>query len=256
VSSDAGMLAQSYLSWIKSEVSALKLNEQITELTTPFLDRHNDHLQIYAERLDTDVFLLTDDGYVLAELKSSGIERHGDRRQALFQDLLSGHGIELSGNELHVEANASNLGQRVHNLIQAILSIDDMFMLSQPQVQAIFMEEVASFLDDSDIRYSPRAKFAGKSGLDHLVDFVIPKSKEAPERILQVVNSARRDRVESLLFAANDMRAARGMQVIYFALVNDSKRSMSSDILNAFEAYEVHARPWSKRTELVDALAA
>jgi hypothetical protein len=115
---------------------------------------------------------------------------------------------------------------------------------------------VTKFLDDADIRYSPRAKFAGKSGLDHLVDFVIPKSKEAPERILQVVNTPRRDRVESFLFAANDMRAARGMEVSYFALVNDSQRELQGDIVNAFEAYDVRVRPWSRRGELVAVLAA
>lgn len=256
MSSDADQLADSYLSWIRHGVSAIKLDERTSELTTPFLDRHNDHLQIYAERLGVDLFLLTDDGYIISELKSSGVERRGDRRRSLFQDLLSGYGVELAGNELRVEATSSNLGQRVHNLVQAMLSLDDMFVLAQPQAQGLFLEDVARFLDEAEVRYSPRAKFAGKSGLDHLVDFVIPKSKEAPERILQVVNSARRDRVESLLFAAGDMRAARGIEVSYLALVNDSKREVSPDILNAFAAYDIRAQPWSRRAELVEALAA
>jgi Domain of unknown function DUF1828/Domain of unknown function DUF1829 len=256
MTSDADQLADSYLSWIRHGVSAIKLDERTSELTTPFLDRHNDHLQIYAERLGVDLFLLTDDGYIISELKSSGIERRGDRRRSLFQDLLSGYGVELAGNELHVEASSSNLGQRVHNLVQAMLSLDDMFVLAQPQGQSLFLEDVARFLDEAEVRYSPRAKFAGKSGLDHLVDFVIPKSKEAPERILQVVNSARRDRVESLLFAASDMRAARGIEVSYIALVNDSKREVPPDILNAFAAYDIRAQPWSRRTQLLQALVA
>src|SRR6185437_1256577 len=131
-------------------------------------------LQIYAVRLDADRFLLSDDGYIVSELKSSGVERRGDRRQVIFQDLLSGYGVEFTHNELRVEASSSNLGQRVHNLVQAMLSLDDMFVLAQPQARSIFWDVVAKFLDDADIRYSPRAKFAGKSGLDHLVDFVIP----------------------------------------------------------------------------------
>lgn len=256
MSSDANQVVDSYLSWIRHGVSAIKLDERTSELTTPFLDRHNDHLQIYAERLDVDLFLLTDDGYIISELKSGGVERRGDRRRSLFQDLLSGYGVELAGNELRVEASSSNLGQRVHNLVQAMLSLDDMFVLAQPQAQSLFLEDVARFLDEAEVRYSPRAKFAGKSGLDHLVDFVIPKSKEAPERILQVVNSARRDRVESLLFAASDMRAARGIEVSYIALVNDSKREVPPDILNAFAAYDIHAQPWSRRAQLLQALAA
>jgi Domain of unknown function DUF1828/Domain of unknown function DUF1829 len=256
MSLDADQLASSYLSWIRRGVSAIKLDEQVSEITTPFLDRHNDHLQIYAERLDADRFMLSDDGYIVSELKSSGIERRGDRRLEIFQGLLSGYGVALTHNELRVEASTSNLGQRVHNLVQAMLSLDDMFVLAQPQTRNIFLDSVTKFLDDADVRYSPRAKFAGKSGLDHLVDFVIPKSREAPERILQVVNTPRRDRVESLLFAANDMRAARGMEVSYFALVNDSQREVQRDMINAFEAYDVHVRPWSRREELAAILAA
>lgn len=256
MSSDADQLASSYLSWIRRGVSAIKLDERTSELTTPFLDHHNDHLQIYAERIDADRFLLSDDGYIISELKSSGIERRGDRRQSIFRDLLSGHGVELTNDELQVEASSSNLGQRVHNLVQAMLSLDDMFVLTQPQSKNTFLEVVANFLDEANVRYSPRAKFAGKSGLDHLVDFVIPKSKEAPERILQVMNTPRRDRVESLLFAASDMRAARGMTVTYYALVNDSLRGVQGDILDAFEAYDVQVRPWSRRSELAAVLAA
>jgi len=256
MNSDAGLLVESYLSWIRSQVTAVKLDNDITELTTPFLDHHNDHLQIYATRRGADQFLLTDDGYVLAELKASGVERRGDRRQRLLRELINGYGIELTGDELHVEANSSNLGRRAHNLVQAMLSIDDMFVLAQPRVEAVFFEDVVKFLDDSEIRYSPRAKFAGRSGLDHLVDFVIPKSKTAPERILQVVNSPRRDRIESLLFAASDMKAARAIEVVYFALLNDSKREVPPDIISAFTAYEIQARPWSQRTDLVHALAA
>lgn len=256
MSSDADQLTRSYLSWLRHGVSAIRLDEHISELTTPFLDRHNDHLQVYAERLGPDQFRLTDDGYIISELKSSGVERRGERRRALFQDLLSGYGVELVDSELRVEANSSNLGQCVHNLIQAMLSLDDMFVLAQPQIQNLFLEDVTRFLDEAEIRYSPRAKFAGKSGLDHLVDFVIPKSKEAPERIVQVINSVRRDRVESLLFAANDMRAARGIEVSYFVLVNDSRREVPPDILNAFAAYDVLVQPWSRRAEVVHALAA
>ncbi|WP_418888699.1 DUF1829 domain-containing protein, partial [Methanothrix soehngenii] len=36
-------------------------------------------------------------------------------------------------------------------------------------------------------------KFTGKSGYDHLFDFVIPKSKKRPERILQAINRPSRD---------------------------------------------------------------
>jgi hypothetical protein len=256
VNTAQGVLADSYISWIRSSVKEEALNENTTELTTPFLDRHNDHVQIYAERQGRDLFLLTDDGYIIGELKAGGVARRGARRQELFNEILSGYGVILEKDELQVAADSSNLGRRAHNLIQAMLSLSDMFVLSEPQVKHIFLDDVTGFLDSSDIRYSPRVKFAGKSGLDHLVDFVIPKSRNAPERIVQAVNNPRRDRIESLLFAATDTRAARGKDVSFYALLNDSKREIPPDILNAFSTYEIYAHPWSRRAEIVKSLAA
>jgi hypothetical protein len=249
------LLVESYLNWIRHGISEQIVGEGVTELTTPFLDRHNDHLQLYAEQSSPDVFLLTDDGYVLGELKSSGVEARGRRRAELFAELLSGYGVSIRGNELQVEATADSLGQRVHSLIQAMLAIDDMFVLAQAPAGTIFVENVAKFLDERDVRYSPRVKFAGKSGLDHLVDFVIPKSRSAPERVLQVVNTPRRDRVESMLFAVHDTRPTRGHNVSFYALVNDARMKVAPEVLNAFGAYEVKALPWSKRDQIAEALA-
>lgn len=256
MSGDADLLVGSYLDWIRSGVLADALTNNVTELTTPFLDRHNDHLQIYSERQSEDLFLLTDDGYIMTELKSSGVERHGRRREQVFSSLLKGYGISLKGRELQVEATTSNLGQRIHNLVQAMLSIDDMFVLAQPHVEAVFLEDVENFLDENGVRYTPRVKFAGRSGLDHLFDFVIPKSARAPERILQAINSPRRDRAENLMFSVNDTRSTRSNEVAYFALINDSRREASTEIINALRTYNIKAETWSRRTALLEDLTA
>jgi len=255
MSDSANLLVESYLKWVTTEISAQVLQDGVTQLTTPFVDRHNDHLQIYAEPRGPDLFLLTDDGYIVAELKSSAVETRGHRREEIFRQLLVDHGVVLQGKELQTEASTKDLGQKVHNLVQAMLSLDDMFILTQPTVQKIFLEDVAIFLEEQDIRYTPRVKFAGKSGLDHLVDFVIPKSREAPERVVQVLNSPRRDRVESILFSIRDTRAARGQEVSYYAIINDTRGKVPSEVLNAFSEYSVQACPWSHREELVRSLA-
>lgn len=245
-----------YLRWLRERLSEEALAEDLTVVTTPFLDRHNDHLQIYVERRRPDSFVLTDDGYIIAELKSAGVETRGPRREELLGEILRAHGVHLEDGELQVEAPATRLGPAAHNLLQAMLSLDDLFVLAQPKVQEIFFEDVAGFLDEHDVRYTPRVKFAGKSGLDHLVDFVIPRSKGAPERVLQLVTSPRRDRIDSLLFAAADTRINRGREVRYVALVNDRQKATPPEILQALETYEIAARPWSRRNELVEELAA
>jgi len=169
--------------------------------------------------------------------------------------LLAGHGVRLVGDELQVEASADELGQKAHSLLQAMLGLDDMFVLAQPRSEPVLIDTVAKFLDAHEIRYTAQVKFSGRSGLDHLVDFVIPKSRRAPERILQVVNHPRRDRIENLLFSATDTRAARGNAVSYYVLLNDVRQDVSADMLSAFRAYGVSAEPWSRRAEIAGSLA-
>lgn len=256
MSKAGSLLVDSYLSWLRGTVSADSLNEAVTELTTPFLDRHNDHLQVYAERTEQGLFLLTDDGYILAELKSSGLERRGRRREEALDSLLSGYGVTIHDSELQTVASVANLGQRLHNLIQAMLHVDDMFLLTQDNVASVFADDVARFLDSHEIRYIPKAKFAGKSGLDHLLDFVIPKSRRAPERVIQMLNSPRADRVKNLLFTITDTRANRGPETEYYALLNDQKRAVPAEVIVAFGEYDANARLWSERDEIVEALVA
>ena len=50
------------------------------EITTPYLDRHNDFLQIYTKRQDCGS-ILTDDGYRLAGWEQSGCTIDSPRRQ-------------------------------------------------------------------------------------------------------------------------------------------------------------------------------
>lgn len=255
MTTDSDLLISSYLSWLKNDVSAASLSETISELTTPFLDRHNDHLQVYAERRSADTFLLTDDGYILSELRWAGVETRGSKREELIDGLLVGHGVRLKDRELQTDATTEDLGRRLHNLVQAMLSLDDMFVLSQTPAHPVFLNQVARFFDDREVRYTPDAKFSGKSGFDHLFNFVIPKSRRAPARFVSVMNLARRDRVSNILFAVNDTKSARRDDGKYYAILNDTKNSVAPDVLNAFEAYDVKAMPWSQRHEIIDELA-
>ena len=57
-------LVDAYVEWLRRGISAESVGEAC-ELTTPFLDRHNDHIQIYAIRRNGKI-VLSDDGYILS----------------------------------------------------------------------------------------------------------------------------------------------------------------------------------------------
>ncbi len=247
-------LIEQYTAWLKDK-TALRQVEDWVEITTPYLDRHNDYLQIYVQRKNGD-YVLTDDGYVLQELELSGCKLESAKRQALLKTTLNGFGIRLQGDRLEVHASRDNFAVRKHNLVQAMLALDDLFYLAAPIVSSLFFEDVQAWLDLHEIRYTPNVKFTGKTGYDHVFEFVIPKSKAKPERIIKLINRPNRDTAEALAFSWIDTREVRPSSSRAYAILNDSERSPNPNVLDALKSYEVHAVLWSKREEAREELAA
>ena len=80
-------LVNAYIEWLKQRIKVEDING-VCEITTPFLDRHNDHLQIYVKRTN-NILLLTDDGYILRDLQLSGFESTTEKRRKILQSILN-----------------------------------------------------------------------------------------------------------------------------------------------------------------------
>ena len=175
---------------------------------------------------------------------------------ALLHTTLNGFGVKLAGSAIEVEASRENFALKKHNLLQAMLAVNDMFYLASPMVSSIFYEDVVAWLDQNEIRYITNVKFTGKSGLDHHFDFVIPKSKKQPDRFLQAINRPSRDEALAAVFAWLDIRDMRTADSKAFAILNDSEREVSSSVREALERYEVRPFAWSRREAAVPELTA
>lgn len=251
---DIQRLVDAYHAWLKDK-TVLKQIDDWVEITTPYLDRHNDYIQIYARQANGGV-LLTDDGYTLDDLRDSGCKLDSPKRQALLKQTLNGFGVQLTDDRIEVHATPENFALRKHNLVQAMLAVGDMFYLAVPMVASLFYEDVVTWLDLHDVRYTTNVKFSGKSGFDHRFDFVIPKSRHQPERVLQAINRPRRDAAQAIAFSWIDTKETRPADSRAFALLNDTEQSVPGDILDALRNYDVHPVLWSQRETVVEELAA
>ncbi|HEX4275924.1 MAG TPA: DUF1828 domain-containing protein [Bryobacteraceae bacterium] len=90
-------------------------------------------------------------------------------------------GVKLDYEQLQVTATPENFPLKKHGLIQAMLAINDLFYLAEPVVKNLFFEEVIAWMDLNGVHYTPKVKFTGLSGYDLLFDFVVPKSRRAPD---------------------------------------------------------------------------
>lgn len=247
-------LMDAYHAWLKDK-SVLRQVDQWVEITTPYLDRHNDYVQIYAKKASGG-FTLTDDGYTIDDLEQSGCKLESRKRQDLLRMTLNGFGVQMDGKALQVHASPDNFALRKHNLVQAMLAVNDMFYLAVPMVASLFYEDVVAWLDVHDVRYTPKVKFTGKTGYDHLFDFVIPKSRQQPERIVQTINRPNRDTAQAVVLSWIDTKEVRSQGSRAYALLNDSEQAVSSAVVDALKSYDVQPVPWSERDEVRELLAA
>jgi len=247
-------LMDAYHAWLKDK-SVLRQIDLWVEITTPYLDRHNDYIQIYAKKVNGG-FILTDDGYTIDDLEQGGCKLESHKRQDLLKMTLNGFGVQLEGKALQVHASPDNFALRKHNLVQAMLAVNDMFYLAVPMVTSLFFEDVVAWFDVHDVRYTPKVKFTGKTGYDHLFDFVIPKSRLQPERIIQTINRPNRDTAQAVVLSWVDTKEVRSPDSRAYALLNDSEQAAPSAVIDALLSYEVRPVPWSQRESIRMELAA
>jgi len=249
-------LLDAYHIWLKDK-TALRQIDQWVEITTPYLDRNNDYIQIYAKKANGG-FILTDDGYTINDLETGGCKLESQKRQDLLKMTLNGFGVQLHDKDkaLEVHASPENFSLRKHNLVQAMLAVNDMFYLAVPMVASLFYEDVVAWLDLHDIRHTPKVKFTGKTGYDHLFDFVVPKSRRQPERILQAINRPNRETAQAVVLSWIDTKEVRSPDSRAYALLNDTEQTVPSAVIDALRSYEVRPVPWSQRETVREELAA
>ena len=251
---EVSKLMDQYWTWLRDKTKLREVGCHI-EITTPYLDRHNDRLQIYASKSNGH-FALTDDGYIIQDLQSSGCELKTKKRRALLEMALNGFGVHLKGEALVVEATPETFAHKKHCLVQAMLAVNDLFYVSSATVANLFWEDVSDWLTLRDVRFTPRVKFTGKSGYDHLFDFVIPASRRAPERILQAINRPSRDSAQAVAFGWIDTKEVRAPSSRAFAMLNDSEHEPAPAVLDALKNYSVEPIRWSQRESVVESLPA
>ena len=249
-----GLLDQ-YAQWLRDKSVLREVNERYVEITTPYLDRHNDYTQIYVGR-DNGGFVLTDGGETIQDLRASGCDLETSKRRDLLTASLNGFGIRREGDALTVKATAQDFSLRKHNLVQAILAVNDLFYLAVPVIASLFLEDVTAWLELHDIRFTPNLKFTGRSGYDHTFDFVVPASRRAPERLIRAVNRPSRDLAESLAFSWVDTKEVRPTASKFYTFLNDENRIPPTSIADALRSYDIVPVLWSRRDDVRLELAA
>lgn len=247
---------KNYIDWLYDNIDQTKISDNLYQITFPYLDRNNDHVEIYVQVLGNDTFSLTDAGETINELEFSGINIFkSERRQKVLQTILNAHGIMIDNNNaLHVTCDKQSLPLKKHMLTQCILKVSDMFYLSKQNTQSLFIEDVKKFFDANEIYSIPDVSFNGKSGLVTTYDFGIPPSKNAPERMVKVVNNLDITKAGYITFLWGDIRDSRPIESKLYVFIQDTGRKVPQLALNTMSQYEIRPVLWSDKASVISEL--
>ena len=234
-----------YLRWLKNSITEKDL-ENCIEITTPFLDRHNDWIQIYIEEKNDNIYL-TDDGYTIEDLITCGCDITTPTRKKLLQRIVNGYGIKISDdNELYTNTTPSFFPQKKHALIQCMMAINDLYMTSRSNTISIFADEIKDFFNEKNVIYSQDVSFVGQTGFNHKFDFLVPKIKDKKETIIKSINSPTKDKVLLTLFQWEDTQKTRADDSQLIIFLNDNKK-IPGNIIESCNSYKTIPIPWGKR---------
>ena len=245
---DIQKMIDDYTAWLRKEITTADFGEYI-ELTTPYLDRFNDYLQIYAKQDPNGTITLTDDGYIIGSLISSGMTfRSNSNNYKMLNKIAAKFDVNLIGEEIVVTATAHTFPQKKHMMIQAMLAIDDLFDVSSDTVKNLFIEYIETYLNANEIYYSKDFSLLGKSGTVYTYDFHIQRTKEKPERFCRGFNKLNISKRDLTLFNWMDTQEKRGDLSELIVIYND-ENSVSDDVLTGFYNYGIKTLPFSQRQE-------
>jgi len=242
-------LTEKYIQWIKDNMTFNQVEEWV-EVTTNYLDMHNDSIQIYIKKED-DHYLMTDDGFVKSELFLSGLNFQSDKQKQLFDSVMKSFGIYEENDALYKKSKEIDFPFKFHVFVQGLLSLLDLFYIAKPQTKSMFYEEILNWFSEINIPYTERIKIEGKSGFDHTIDFVFPKTREKKERLAKIIGSLKGNNFKSLLFMYEDIKAVRkSFEPILF--INDQDDKDLSKEIKACQEYNILPVCWSKKEEYLE----
>ena len=188
-------LIDEYVKWIKDNTVLKSIGSGWTEINTPFLDRHNDGIQIYVRKVDGKIEI-TDDGYTLSDLEICGCELRTERQRSFFDRIINSNCIKNNGGILSVSVIPEDFPARKMEFITALQQIGDLYLTSRSNVYSLFSDEVALWLESKNKYPSRDYSTVGRNGVRYDIDFLFPrKDRDSPEVVLQAIRDPDKNNV-------------------------------------------------------------
>lgn len=243
---EAGKVIDEYSRWVRENMVPVQQGDGVM-IITPMLDRNNDCMSVLIGDSPDGGYVVTDLGETIANLELSGVSLATSKRMDTLDRFVRGYGVARSeSGELFVRCSRSEIAQKMNMLMQAMASVDDMFMLSQDSVRELFTQDVGDWLLDHGIAVVDGPSFPGKSGMMYKFDYALGRTREHSLRLIKTVNKPTDNNVRNALFGWQDVEESRRDAVGFVFLngTNGKDGVVPKSAIAACEAYGIIPVQW------------
>lgn len=259
---DAKKLSEEYFAWYKNNTEYKNINSNIVQIDLPFMDNFSDEISIYAIGLSDGRIKITDDGWTVNNLEDMGVNINRSKtRKKLFTRQIRAYGVSDSDDELYIIADSSKFAEAKHRMLQAILFVNDMFMLASKNTSTFFFEDISLFFENNNIRANKNVSYLGQSGLSHKFEFSIPGFKKIPTRLVKTMSYANNPMfAKSILTDVEQTKPILDEPSAFYVFLNDvdneqRKAKVNPDIITLFKQNGVRTVLYSQRESVIEELA-
>ena len=238
-------LLDSHRNWLSGNTTFTVVDDYV-EINLPFLNRHNDYIQVYLVKKGNN-YTLSDDGETIDDLKSYGLEFKTANRQRLLRSALIGFRVENDNGILKVDATAEDFGFKLNRLIQAILAVNELLTLARPIQPSNFQFTVEDWLKENNVQFHGSKNIVGKSGLNHSFDFTIVSPSNNQSQMVKLVDNPSLDNARKVAFTSVDIRQEFTDDTELVAILNDRDHRNIKPFSRVLSRYDIETVQWSIR---------
>ena len=223
-------------------------------LSTPFTRPDGEGIEIELQVLPGGRISMSDMGDTLGYLYVNGLTLSRPLITAARQ-ISKSHGVSLQSNHLNVQVDPDSIGNGLHGLIQAMLSVTDLIQKRRPTSRVRFDDEVESMIIHSGVVYDVGFKVRGVRER-HTVKFHVNSGKNL---LIHPVSAAQqaiaRSWAERLAYRFSDilMESPQWKPVAVLDDRNTRAAIWDSNAITPVQEYVIY---WSDRSELQSRLTA
>ena len=183
-------------------------------IRTPFVYPDGDVIDIFLKQTPGGNIFLTDLGETLRWLRTqSASPKRTIRQRRILEDICMAHRVEVSNSELLIPISPSSdsFADAVTRLSQACSRVADIWFTFRIRSISSVTDEVADFMDDSQIQYESSTRHVGKSGREWKIDFEAktPQATTLVQVLTTGTKGAVRPITEHVFTAWYDLRELR-----------------------------------------------